>query len=223
MKSVLVGLLILVMTGSALAATEVTGDASLGLYSKYLWRGYDFGGDANYVVQPEATLGVGGFSLGLWGNYNEATEKLDELDVTFEYSHDLNETFSVRLGHISYAVVDGADSAEAYVGATLSLPVEVGVDAYYEYDETEAWYLSCGVSKGFELSEKVAVTTAATLGYYDFDYLNEGTLSVFLDYAVGAGITVTPGLLFSTPISNEARDAEVDDAVVASINVNYSF
>lgn len=205
------------------AVVEVTGDASVGVYNKYIWRGYDLSGDADFLVQPAVNLGLAGVTLGLWGNYNEASEKLDEIDLTLEYSHDINEQLSARAGHILYANSDYADTAEVYAGVTLSLPVVIDLDASYDYDEVDAWFLTCGVSKSFELAESLGLNLGATAGYFDFDYLNNGELSAGLDYAVTKALTVTPSLLYSAPLSQDAKDAGVDDAVVAALTVSYTF
>lgn len=223
LKWLLTASLILGSASVSLAEAEFSGDASVGVYNKYIWRGLDLGGEADFLVQPAVTLGFGGASLGVWGNYNEASEKLDEIDLTLEYSHDLSEQFTARAGHILYAVADGVDTAEIYAGVTLALPVTIDVDAYYDYDEVEAWFLTGGVSKTVDLAEKLGLNLGATVGYFDFDFLNNGELSASLDYAVTETLTVTPSLLFSAPLSQDAEDAGVDDEMVAALTVSYTF
>ena len=216
-------MLVLSTASVSLAAAEFSGDASVGIYNKYIWRGYDLGGEADFLVQPALNLGYGGVSLGVWGNYNEASEKFDEIDLTLEYSHDFNEQLSGRVGHILYVLPDDVDSAEVYAGVSLALPVDLDLDLYYDYDEGEAWFLSGGVSKTIELAENLGLNLGATAGYFDFDYLNNGELSAGLDYALTEAITVTPSLLYSAPLSQDAKDAGVDDAVVTALTVNYTF
>ena len=223
MKWLIAGLLMLSAANTALAETSLSADVAVGVYSKYLWRGYDLGGDADYLVQPEVTFGLAGVSLGVWGNYNEATEKLDEVDVSFEYAHDFGELISARLGHISYAVKDGADTAEVYVGASLALPVDIALDLNYDYDEAEAWFASLGLSKGFRLSEQLGLNASVAFGCQDFDYLNQGEVGAGLDYSVLERLTFSPAVLYSFPLSRNAEDAGVEDAFVASLTVAYSF
>lgn len=223
LKGFLVAVLVLGSASVGLAAPEFSGDASVGVYNKYIWRGYDLGGKADFLVQPAVNVGFGGVSLGVWGNYNEASKKLDEIDLTLEYSHDFNEQFSARVGHILYKVADGADTAEVYGGVTLVLPVTIDLAAYYDYDEGKAWCLLGSLSKTVEVGENLGLNLGATVGSYDFDYLSHGELTVSLDYAVTEAITVTPSLLYSAPLSQKAKDAGVDDAVVTSLTVNYTF
>ena len=223
LRGLLAVVLILGTASVGLAEAEFSGDAAVGVYNKYIWRGLDLGGEADFLVQPAVNLGFGGASLGVWGNYNEATEKLDEIDLTLEYSHDLSEQLSARVGHILYAVTDGVDTAEVYAGVTLALPVTIDVDAYYDYDEVEAWFLTGGVSKTVDLAEKLGLNLGATVGYFDFDFLNNGELSASLDYAVTETLTVTPAVLYSAPLSQDAKDAGVDDEMVAALTVSYTF
>lgn len=214
--------LVLCTAGASLAA-EVSGDVSVGVYDKYLWRGYDLSGDADFLVQPAVNLGFAGFSLGVWGNYNEASEKLDEVDLTLEYGHDFSEELSARVGHILYAVDAADDTAEVYAGVTLALPVAIDLDLFYDYDEEETWFLSGGVSKTVELVENLGLNLGVSAGVYDFDYLNQGELSASLDYALTEAITVTPSFLYSAPLSQEAKDAGVDDTVVTALTASYTF
>jgi hypothetical protein len=223
MRWVLAAMLILGSASVGLAAAEFSGDASVGVYNKYIWRGLDLGSDANFLVQPAANLGFGGATIGVWGNYNEASKKVDEIDLTLEYSHDINEQLSARVGHILYSVVDGADTAEVYAGVTLALPVTIDVDAYYDYDEAKAWFLTGGVSKTVKLADSLGLNLGATAGYFDFDYLNNGELSASLDYALSEAFIVTPSLLYSAPLSQDAKDAGVHDAVVTALTVLYTF
>lgn len=219
----LVILLVLGTASAGLAAADFSGDAAVGVYNKYLWRGVDLSGDAGFLVQPEVNLGLAGVTLDVWGNYNEATEKLDEIDLTLEYSHDINEEFSSRVGHILYANADTADTSEIYAGVTLALPVAIDLDLSYDYDEYETWFLTCGASKTVELAENIELNLGAVIGYNDFDYLNQGELSAGLDYAVTEALTVTPSFLYSAPLSQDAKDADVHDAVVTALTVSYTF
>lgn len=219
----LVVVLLLSTAGVALAETEFSGDASVGLYNKYIWRGYDLGGKADFLVQPAVNLDFSGLSLGVWGNYNPARDKIDEIDLNLEYSHDFTEELSARVGHILYANTDTAYTAEVYAGVTLALPVTIDLDAYYDYDEENAWFLTCAATRTIEINENLGLNLGALIGYNDFDYLQNGELSASLDYAVSEAVTVTPLLLYSAPLSQDAKDDDVHDEVVAALTVNYTF
>ena len=44
-----------------------TADASVGIYSKYIWRGYELSEDS-LAIQPSLTISYKGFSANLWGS-----------------------------------------------------------------------------------------------------------------------------------------------------------
>ena len=52
---------------AASAAIEVEGDAYVGYYDKYLWRGFDLSGGTP-VVQGGVDLSAKGFTLSYWTN-----------------------------------------------------------------------------------------------------------------------------------------------------------
>jgi hypothetical protein len=63
MKKLLTLLFALTITASSFAQVKFGAD----IYSRYLWRGLDFG-DAP-AFQPSLTYTTGGFSIGAWGSY----------------------------------------------------------------------------------------------------------------------------------------------------------
>ena len=70
-KLVSVGIVLFVLSiavsTSALAAIEVEGDAYLGVYDKYLWRGFDLSG-SKPVAQGGIDVSAGAFTLSTWTN-----------------------------------------------------------------------------------------------------------------------------------------------------------
>lgn len=84
-------------------------EAELTVAPKYVWRGINIVND--WVIQPGVTVSRGGFSLGVWmnfeptnwnlPNYNQAPRgRVTEMDVTLEYSK------SIGVVEASVGVVD---------------------------------------------------------------------------------------------------------------------
>lgn len=207
---------------SALAEIKVEGSASVGVFSDYIWRGANFTGDANMVVQPSVTVGTGGFSVNWWGNMNENTGEMDEVDFTLDYSTELG-PLAVSVGNILYNVDGVSDTNEVYLAvAPTTLPLDLKLTYFYDYDEFEVSYLILGLGKSFEIADKTSLSLGAAAGYFDFDYLNNAELTASLSYAFNDQLAITPSVLYSTPISDEAKDA-LDDEVVAGLTVALSF
>ena len=92
-------------------STPLTLDATLDLYSAYVWRGCVITDEP--VYQPGGSVGYdmgdsGSISAGVWANFdftdaNNTTHfgGLNELDYTLSYAKDLGD-FSLEAGHIWY-------------------------------------------------------------------------------------------------------------------------
>ena len=208
---------------SALAEIKVEGSASVGVFSDYIWRGANFTGDANMVVQPSVTVGTGGFSVNWWGNMNENTGEMDEVDFTLDYTTELGPV-AVSIGNIFYEVDGAKDTNELYLAiAPTTLPLNLKLTYFYDYDEVDASYLILTLGKSFDIADKTSLSLGVAAGYNDFDFLQNAELSASLSYAFNDQLAITPSVLYSTPLSDDAEDAGIDDEFVAGLTVGLSF
>ena len=208
---------------SALAEIKVAGSASVGVFSDYIWRGGNYTGDANMVVQPSVTVGTGSFSVNWWGNMNENTGEMDEVDFTLDYTKDLGPV-KVSVGNILYNVDFVTDTNEVYLAvAPTTLPLDVKLTYFYDYDELEVSYLTLALGKTMAIADKTSLSLGAAAGYNDFDFLQNAELSASLSYAFNDQVAITPSVLFSTPLSDDAEDAGLDDEFVGGLTVALSF
>ena len=72
------------------------------LVSRYVWRGFDFGGSPS--IQPTVEYGSGGLALGFWGAYPtaDAGTGTEEIDFYGSYGFDLKESGSLSIGFTDY-------------------------------------------------------------------------------------------------------------------------
>ncbi len=231
--------LAMVTVSPALAAIEVGGSAYLGYFDKYLWRGYDLSGGLP-VVQGGANLSSNGFSLGYWTNIQTKTDvgaglnggDATETDITLDYSFSPIELLSVSVGNIWYALDGFEDTKELYLGLGLDVPLAPAFKVYYDYDmaDENGLFYTFGVSHSLELMDKLSLGLGALASYNDkSDYAvgnysgwNNYELSASATYAVTDQISITPSLLFSSPISDEAKIA-IDSETLAGITATLSF
>ncbi len=220
MKKIILTLLAATVFAGTLASTavaaqiEVSGDAYVGAYSKYVWRGFDLSPDDKFVVQGGTDLSFGGFTVSFWGNMSENTGELNEVDVVLDYSTDLGEMVSVSVGNILYDVDAATDTNEAYLGLTLNVPLSPTLTAYYDYDEFDTTFVTFGLSHGIDLNDALSVSLGATAGYFFDDPNGYGTkqewlhnldLSVGADYAITDQISIGASALYSAPLSERAK------------------
>ena len=237
MKKFTVAALILavatVATITPAQAFEASADAYIGVYSKYLWRGFDLSEDDDFVVQPGADVSVGGFTMSWWANISEDTGNMNEVDWVLDYSTDLSDMFSLSVGNIFYDVDGVEDTNELYVSGTVNVLLSPALTVYYDYDEFKTVYTTLGVSHGFDFSEQLSLGLGATASYLaddedgfgtDDDWFHNLELSASVDYAATENIGVSLSALFSTPLSDEAEDITgIDDEGTVGINVTYAF
>lgn len=225
--------------GPSSAAVEVEGGAYVGFFDKYLWRGFDLSGSGG-VIQGGMDLSLKGFTLSYWTNIQANDDKeagfpsgeATENDITLDYSFDLGETVSLSVGNIFYDLEGLADTNEAYVGVTVNTLLEPTLTAYYDWDECEedGLYLTVAVGHGFELAEGLSLSLGALVGYNqesdyavgDYSDWNNYELSVGIDYAVNDYVSISPSFLFSSPISDEAKEL-IDSETVGGLTLSFAF
>ncbi|WP_432820864.1 TorF family putative porin [Trichloromonas sp.] len=253
MKKLLIVLLTAAMVSvvsapAAIAAIEVEGDAYVGFFDKYLWRGFDLSGSVG-VVQGGVDLSHKGFTLSYWTNIQADDDKSDgfksgeatETDIVLDYSFALGEKVSMSVGNIYYHLDGLADTNEAYVGVTLNTILEPTLTAYYDWDECteDGLFFTAAVGHSFDLAEGLSLSLGGLIsynqesdyavGYYDSnddwqDYSDwhNYELSVGVDYAINDNFTVSPSFMYSAPISTEAKWA-IDSETVGGVTVTFAF
>ncbi len=215
-----------VLSGSFNARAEEekpTASADVGIFSKYVWRGYELSDDS-IVIQPSATVGYRGFSMNLWGNLDLDFDDMDptindktewtETDLTLSYDTSFGPV-GIGGGYIYYGLVgvgdDGReinDSQEFYFSISYDILLAPTLTIYREIAHLPGWYLNFGISHSFELPEGITLDLSGSLGYYssdddDFvevdDNLNATTnkYSNFHDGVLSAGLTIPFAQYFS--------------------------
>lgn len=232
-------LAIAALSTPALAAIEVTGDAYIGYYDKYLWRGYNLSGSLP-VVQGGVDLSAKGFTLSYWTNIQTKTDdgegfiggEATENDLTINYAIPVGEIATVNVGNIYYMLDGLEDTHEAYLGVTLAVPLSPTVKAYYDWDESDklGLFYTASVSHSLPINDMVSLSASALVSYNDESDYSVGDynawhnyeLSAKADFKVTEQLTISPSFLYSSPISDEAKD-RIDSEVLGGVNVLFTF
>ena len=240
-RMVIVGIVMilttLVVSSPALAAIEVEGDAYVGIYDKYMWRGFDLSGSMP-VAQGGVDLTSGNFTLSYWTNVQLSSDEglksgeATENDFILDYSRDLNDMVSISVGDIYYMLDGMDDTHELYFTVGLSTILEPSVSVYYDWDEADetGLYYTASIGHSFDLMEKLSLSMGALVGYNDeSDYAvgnysdwHNYELSASADYAITDQISISPSFLFSEGISDEAKEA-IDSEMMAGVAVTFTF
>lgn len=227
------------MVTTSFAAITVEGDVYAGVFDKYLWRGFDLS-DGRPVIQAGADLSSGNFTLSYWTNWqlkssnDIASGEANETDIILDYSFDVGEMLSVSVGDIWYMLdFDGAeDTNELYLSATVNTLLSPTFAMYYDWDaaEEEGLYFTADISHSIDLSEAMSLSLGALVSYNmhsdysvgDYAGFHNYELSVGLDYALSDQFSVSPSVVYSSGICDDAKDS-IDSEMAAGVNVTFTF
>jgi len=218
-KIIVAGILTLSMLGAGastvLAEEETpTADASVSIYSTYVWRGFGLSDDS-VVIQPSMTVGYKGFAMNLWGNLdtdNDAadTTKYNETDITLSYDG-AYEKLGYGVGYIYYAL-DGTDDTQEIYG-TLSYDVLLSptLAFYYDVDSFSGlYYVTFDISHSFTFAENYALDLGVLVSYMDdnedYDAFHNGVLSASMTFSFAKYFSITPEVNYSFALSSDAED-----------------
>lgn len=238
---VFVMVLVVGLVSVAPAAIEVEGDTYVGVFDKYLWRGFDLSG-SQPVAQGGVDLSAGGFTLSYWSNlqmFNDAGDgysagEMNETDLIIDYSFDVNEQVSLSIGNAFYAVEGIDDTNEAYLTVALNTFLSPSLTAYWDWDKAKqsGLFYILSIGHDIELSEQLTLSLSASCGYNqesdfligDYNNWHNAEFGVGIDYALTDQLTLSPSFLYSTPISDDAENiAGIDDEMTAGLNITFSF
>ncbi len=231
---------------SPAAALDVEGNAYVGVFDKYLWRGLDLS-NSQPVAQGGIDVSANGFTLGFWSNVqlsdgNSLAEGIDwlpsnevtETDIYIDYTHEFGPV-AVSVGNIFYNFNAAAASThELYLGLALDTILSPSVTVYYDWDiadevDMNGFYYAIGISHGFDLGKAMSLGLNAAANYNDespyvgdYSEWHNYELGIGLDYALSDQLLLSASYLYSTPISDEAKDL-LDDESVAGLTVTLTF
>ena len=237
----LVALLAVALSSGNTRAQEEkpTASADVGVFSKYMWRGWELSDDS-IVIQPSVTVGYRGFSLNLWGNLDTDQDDMDptipndsnwnETDLTLSYERSFGPV-NLGLSYIYYSL-DGADDAEEFaLSAGIDVLLSPTLTVYREVAAAQGWYLNFGVSHSFDLPHDMTLDLAGSIGYYNsvddafveandllvdttnrYKALHDGSVSVGLTVPFAKYFSLSPVLAYSFPLSDDADNRLTADS-----------
>lgn len=209
MRRFYVPVLLIILLSTGLGASEkLTVNTGVDLYSRYVWRGMDFGDAPS--IQPALSVSYVGFELGAWGAYTLSSreDKFSEIDFWIGYSHEFENSMSIG------AVI--TDYYLPYLG--------IGIFNFNNYDAVDAegdpdpgaHTLELGLS--FTGPRSFPVTLSGYVGVYN----DAGNNTYFqIDYPFAVGETDLTVFCGAAGGSNENPGAyNTEDFAV--INVGFS-
>lgn len=226
MKGLKIAVLTVVLTffmsmGAVFAEDAVTGSASVGVFNKYIFRGYEIS-NRSVVIQPALSASYKGFSVSFWGNIDtdehktqtvlapdrEGQKSFNEVDLTLSYTYVIDK-LSLTGGYIYYGTKYTAETEEVFISATCDTLLKPTLAIYRDITEYVGTYINLSISHSVPVYKDITLDLGASAGYFagDDNYWNTyesstggytgGKYRAFHDGMVKAGFTIPVAKNFS--------------------------
>lgn len=157
---------------------KVTGSASIGVFSKYIFRGYELSGDSA-VIQPSLSASYKGFTVSFWGNIDtsqhvtqsfnpgtaEGQKGYNETDITLSYTHSFNK-LSLTGGYVYYGTKYASETEEFFLGISYDTYGKPTLTVYRDVNAFPGTYINLSFAHSFGLYKKITLDLGASIGYF---------------------------------------------------------
>ena len=179
-------------------------------------------------------VSFGPVTFSYWSNFDEDLGKLNETDITIDYSRDLNDLVSLSFGNIYYALDGAEDTNELYLSAAFNTLLSPSLTVYWDWDEADeaGLYLTAAIGHTFAIDESMGLNLGAQIAYNgesdyavgDFSDFHNAEFSVSVDIEAAKGFVISPAVVVSIPLSDDAEDvAGIDEEIMVGVTCAYNF
>ena len=192
------------------AAAALTYRLHTGYSSEYLWRGLDLGADLIEAGLDVSTEYQGlGLSAGAWyGNFENAGQNLDELDLYGEVSKDFG-LVKGSIGYIAYLYPNSDTDTyqEIYFGVSRDFGlVAASLKYYWGVQGDNNGYTEFALTRSFELSPGLTLNLESNLGYLvEQGQATAWTNKVSLDWGFVEHAKLAPFVALSLPLGDDVN------------------
>jgi hypothetical protein len=168
---------------AAPAEDKVTGSAAVGMFNRYVFRGYVLSKDS-LVIQPTATVSYKGVSLNLWSNIdsrqkstNSATDvsgsfnpapagekNLNETDLTLSYTYNIDK-LALTGGYTYYGTDYAAETEEVFLTAAYDMLLKPSLSVYRDVNNYGGTYFNLAIAHSLNITKEITFDLGASVGY----------------------------------------------------------
>jgi uncharacterized protein (TIGR02001 family) len=213
----------------------VTGTATMGVFSKYIFRGYELSKNS-VVFQPGLTASLGGFSAGFWGNIDSSQhstqsfgsddhhKSFNETDLTLSYTKSFGKV-SLTGGYIYYGTKYADETEEVFGTVAYDMIGKPTLSIYRDINKYLGTYLNFSLAHSIPLGRDVTLDLGASVGYMagDSDYwktnetaaggqtgskyqgLHDGKVQAGLTIPITKNVSFVPVVQYWLPLSDKAK------------------
>lgn len=159
---------------------KVTGSVTLGVFNKYVFRGYELS-RGSFVIQPAITASFKGFSATYWGNVDsnandtqsyfpsafdkEGRKWFNETDLTLGYTRAFDK-LSLTGGYIYYNTKYTNETEELFISATYDILTKPTLAINQDITEYTGTYINLSFSHSVPVYKDVTLDLGASAGYF---------------------------------------------------------
>lgn len=216
--------------------TDIEVSSNIGIYSKYIWRGFKLDNDP--VMQSGIYASVKGLTVSVWGNLDINAEddlNSDEVDYIIDYTYKFD-ILSLSVGH-TYYDFPPADtfSKEFYVGLGLDILSSPKLIWYRDYGDEDSGggdgsYIVLSLSHSIPLGNSpVSLDLSGHVGYNDKLFIKgqggDAALSVGLTIPLTDKITFSPNINYSIPFGalKDSDDGNQSEEFYGGFTLAFNF
>jgi hypothetical protein len=154
----------------------VTGTASLGVYNKYIFRGYELS-RKSVVFQPGLSASYNGFTASWWGNIDSrehATQNFvpdrdkqrsfNETDLTLSYTY-TKDKLSLTGGWIYYGLKYADETQEVFGSIAYDVIGKPALTIYRDIDRYPGTYFNLSFAHSIKVYKETTLDLGASFGY----------------------------------------------------------
>ena len=154
-----------------------TGSASVGVFNRYVFRGYELSAHSA-VIQPAVTVSYKGFGASMWGNIDtdehmtqsfvpdrKGQKSFNETDLTLSYTYNIDK-LALTGGYVYYGTKYANETEELFFSAAYDTLLKPTLAIYRDINEYSGTYLNLSASKSLPIYKEISLDLGASAGYF---------------------------------------------------------
>ncbi len=211
---------------------KVTGSASVGVFSQYMFRGYELS-SGSAVIQPALSISYKGFSAGFWSNIDSeengtqsfvpdrpGRKSFNETDLTLSYTYSMGKV-GLTGGYIYYGTKYASETEELFLSATYDIITKPTLTVYRDITSFPGTYINLSLSHSVPVYKDISLDLGASAGYFAGDddafrtdvgtgkkyvAFHDGMLKAGFTIPVLKNTSVQPIAQYWFPLSGKAKE-----------------
>jgi hypothetical protein len=223
-------------------SAAATGVATMGIFNKYVFRGYELSKDS-IVFQPGLNVSAKGFTAAFWGNIDSSQhatqnfvpdnrhKSFNEVDLTLSYTRSFGKV-ALTGGYIYYGTKYADETEEVFGSVAYDMIGKPTLSVYRDINKYPGTYATFSLAHSIGLGKTVTLDLGASASYMvgDSDYWKTyetatggytgSKYQAFHDGKVQAGLTIplaksvsfVPVVQYWFPLSGKAKRHRGDNS-----------